>query len=366
MTSIRHNEALPSDGSASALPADDGYLDAARDAILAVGWSRTTLTDIARRAGVSRMTLYRRWPDTQALVADLMTREWGRVVNEACGRLDPNADPLHRITEGVVGIVRRLRADELLRRIIDLDPDVLLPYLLDRRGRSQDYLATSLAGLIRKGQRHESIREGDADVLARSLLLACHGFALSAHTMTGATERRRASPSRDADVSAPTTASSVSSWNGSCSRDRRGRDGKIHVGLDDIPERTDVLVIGLGITGAGVALDAVTRGLDVVAVDAEDVAFGTSRWSSKLVHGGLRYLAKGQLDVAHESAVERGILMQTTAPHLVRALPMLMPLTPSVGRAQASLARHGIRAGDLLRLAARTRRETLPGHAGSV
>ena len=136
--------------------------------------------------------------------------------------------------------------------------------------------------------------------------------------------------------------------------------GKIHVGLDDIPERTDVLVIGLGITGAGVALDAATRGLDVVAVDAEDVAFGTSRWSSKLVHGGLRYLAKGQLDVAHESAVERGILMQTTAPHLVRALPMLMPLTPSVGRTQASLARHGIRAGDLLRLAARTRRETLP------
>ena len=90
-----------------------------------------------------------------------------------------------------------------------------------------------------------------------------------------------------------------------------------------------MLVIGLGITGAGVALDAATRGLDVVAVDAEDVAFGTSRWSSKLVHGGLRYLAKGQLDVAHESAVERGILMQTTAPHLVRALPMLMPLTPA-------------------------------------
>jgi len=136
--------------------------------------------------------------------------------------------------------------------------------------------------------------------------------------------------------------------------------GKIHVGLDDIPESTDVLVIGLGITGAGVALDAVTRGLEVVAVDAEDIAFGTSRWSSKLVHGGLRYLAKGQLDVAHESAVERGILMQTTAPHLVRALPMLMPLTPSVGRTQASLAHHGIRAGDLLRLAARTRRETLP------
>jgi glycerol-3-phosphate dehydrogenase len=136
--------------------------------------------------------------------------------------------------------------------------------------------------------------------------------------------------------------------------------GRISGGLAGLPDSTDVLVIGLGITGAGVALDAATRGLDVVAVDAHDIAFGTSRWSSKLVHGGLRYLAKGQLDVAHESAVERGILMQITAPHLVRALPMLMPLTPAIGRGQAALARSGIRAGDLLRLAARTRRETLP------
>jgi glycerol-3-phosphate dehydrogenase len=137
-------------------------------------------------------------------------------------------------------------------------------------------------------------------------------------------------------------------------------DARLQTGLDGIPETTDLLVIGLGITGAGVALDAASRGLSVVAVDAHDVAHGTSRWSSKLVHGGLRYLAKGQLDVAHESAVERGILMQMTAPHLVRALPMLLPLTPSIGRTQAALARAGIRAGDLLRLSARTERETLP------
>ncbi len=135
---------------------------------------------------------------------------------------------------------------------------------------------------------------------------------------------------------------------------------RLRVGLDDVPESTDVLVVGLGVTGAGVALDAASRGLSVVAVDAHDVAFGTSRWSSKLVHGGLRYLARGQVDVAHESAVERGILMQTTAPHLVRALPMLLPLTAEVGRVQEGLARAGIRAGDLLRLGARTRRETLP------
>ncbi|MEU3548117.1 glycerol-3-phosphate dehydrogenase/oxidase [Streptomyces longwoodensis] len=122
----------------------------------------------------------------------------------------------------------------------------------------------------------------------------------------------------------------------------------------------DVLVVGLGATGAGVALDAAARGLDVVAVDAHDLAFGTSRWSSKLIHGGLRYLASAQFDVAHESAVERGVLMTRTAPHLVAAQPFVLPLTPLVSRGQASLAWAGLRAGDVLRLAARTPRPVLP------
>lgn len=134
----------------------------------------------------------------------------------------------------------------------------------------------------------------------------------------------------------------------------------ITAGSGGMPERSDVLVIGLGVTGAGVALDAASRGLDVVAVDAFDVAWGTSRFSSKLVHGGLRYLAKGQIGIAHESAVERGILMEVTAPHLVHALPMVMPLTSDFSGPQAWLARRGVGAGDLLRLMARTRRETLP------
>ncbi|MFE1947353.1 glycerol-3-phosphate dehydrogenase/oxidase [Streptomyces massasporeus] len=122
----------------------------------------------------------------------------------------------------------------------------------------------------------------------------------------------------------------------------------------------DVLVVGLGATGAGAALDAAARGLDVVAVDAHDLAFGTSRWSSKLVHGGLRYLASAQFDVAHESAVERGVLMERTAPHLVRAQPFVLPLTGLVSRGQAALAWAGFRAGDALRLSARTARATLP------
>ncbi|MBC2932000.1 glycerol-3-phosphate dehydrogenase/oxidase [Nocardioides sp. zg-1228] len=135
---------------------------------------------------------------------------------------------------------------------------------------------------------------------------------------------------------------------------------RIVPGLDAIPAEVDVVVVGLGITGAGVALDAVTRGLSVLAVDAHDVAFGTSRWSSKLVHGGLRYLAQGQLAIARESAVERGILMHRTAPHLVRALPMLTPLDDAMPRRRAALTWAGLRAGDALRRSAGTTTRTLP------
>ena len=186
MTSIRHNPD-------SERHPEDLYLDAARDAILAVGWSRTTLTDIARRAVVSRMTLYRRWPDTQTLLADLMTREWGFVVDEAVAA-DDESGARTRISRGIVATVQALRENALLRRIIDVDPEVLLPYLLDRRGRSQEMVADALAGLIAQGQREKTIRRGDPVVLARSLVLVCHGFTLSAHTMSD-------DSSRDADVS---------------------------------------------------------------------------------------------------------------------------------------------------------------------
>ena len=135
---------------------------------------------------------------------------------------------------------------------------------------------------------------------------------------------------------------------------------RIGHGIADLPEQVDVLVIGLGITGAGVTLDAVTRGLSTLAVDAHDIAFGTSRWSSKLVHGGIRYLARGQVGVAHESAVERGILMEVTAPHLTHAMPMLVPLMSSMSAYAAGLTRAAFWAGDVLRRTAHTSPETLP------
>jgi glycerol-3-phosphate dehydrogenase len=92
-------------------------------------------------------------------------------------------------------------------------------------------------------------------------------------------------------------------------------------------EHFDVLVIGGGVTGAGVALDAASRGLSVALVEARDYAAGTSSRSSKLVHGGLRYLEQLNLRLVHEALVERGLLLGRLAPHLVRPQPFLLPLT---------------------------------------
>lgn len=125
-------------------------------------------------------------------------------------------------------------------------------------------------------------------------------------------------------------------------------------------EPLDVVVIGGGITGAGIALDAAARGLRVALVEKHDLAFGTSRWSSKLVHGGLRYLATGNVGIARRSASERGILMTRNAPHLVRAMPQLVPLLPSMNSSNRALVRAGFLAGDALRFLAGTPASTLP------
>jgi len=122
----------------------------------------------------------------------------------------------------------------------------------------------------------------------------------------------------------------------------------------------DVLVVGGGISGVGVALDAASRGLSVALLERRDLAFGTSRWSSKLIHGGLRYLAHGDFALAWESARERAALIATIAPHLVRPLPFLVPLTADVPAPQGALVELGARIGNVLRLASGTGRGTLP------
>jgi glycerol-3-phosphate dehydrogenase len=124
----------------------------------------------------------------------------------------------------------------------------------------------------------------------------------------------------------------------------------------------DVLVIGGGVTGAGVALDAASRGLSVALVERNDLASGTSRWSSKLAHGGLRYIAAGQLGVAWESAVERNRLVRTIAPHLVQPMRFVIPSLPANNIADRALAHVGFGIADTMRWASRTPTQLPPTH----
>lgn len=181
MTSIRHRVGRPAQHR-QIDPADDPYLDAARESILAVGVRRTTLTDVARRAGVSRMTLYRRWPDMQTLIADLMTREW---LATATGTLARGSDgpAARRLAGTVVATVAALRVNPLFRRILEVDPELLLPYVLDRRGRTQDAILDLTVELLAAGQLDGSVRDVDPEILARVVLLTAQGFALSAPIM---------------------------------------------------------------------------------------------------------------------------------------------------------------------------------------
>ncbi|WP_327091044.1 TetR/AcrR family transcriptional regulator [Nonomuraea sp. NBC_01738] len=147
MTSIRHN---------------NGVLDAARDCVLAYGVRRTTLTDVARRAGVSRMTIYRRWPDVRTLVADLMTREWVAVLSG----LD-TSDPVRAVVAGV----RALREHPLWRKIVEADPELLLPYLLRRTGATHEAMLAFLEPAIGDPAR------------TRVVLLIAQSFLMSGPTM---------------------------------------------------------------------------------------------------------------------------------------------------------------------------------------
>jgi AcrR family transcriptional regulator len=156
------------------------YLDAARSCLLDVGWRRTTLTDVARRAGVSRMTIYRAWPDMGALLADLMTREWQEMVGAAIAYGGSSADDIARTA---VSVSRVVRTNELFRKILDVDPEQVLPYLLQRAGRSQEAILQLLVAAISAGQADSTVRAGDPQLLARTILLAAHGLTLSAHTM---------------------------------------------------------------------------------------------------------------------------------------------------------------------------------------
>jgi AcrR family transcriptional regulator len=160
--------------------ADSALLDAARTAIMAVGVRRTTLTDVARRAGVSRMTVYRRFPDVAALVQSLMTREFLALIDDSHPEAGSAPTSRERFAAGVAEGAYRLSEHELFQRILDVDPDLMLPYALDRYGAFQKAVLATFTEQLSDGMADGSIRTTDPALLAATTELMFRGFVFAA------------------------------------------------------------------------------------------------------------------------------------------------------------------------------------------
>jgi AcrR family transcriptional regulator len=156
----------------------EAILDATRASVLDFGIRRTTLTDVARRAGVSRMTVYRRYPDVDAVLRDLMTREFGSAMAEVAKDL-PGDDGRERVLGHIMASVDAFRGSPLMSKIIEAEPELLLPYVLGRMGETQRAAVGLLVAEIAEGQADGSIRPGDVRVMAQALLLVAQSFILS-------------------------------------------------------------------------------------------------------------------------------------------------------------------------------------------
>lgn len=155
-------------------------LDATEKCVLDVGLRRTTLADVARRAGVSRMTVYRQYGDLDSLVAALLTRELLSVVDDARKEVADLPTARQRLVEAAVLVVERLDLHPLYRRILDLDPELLLPLIVDRFGSTQTAVLDFLAEQLEEGHRDRSIRLVDTRLAATCLLLTAQSFVFSA------------------------------------------------------------------------------------------------------------------------------------------------------------------------------------------
>ena len=146
---------------------DARIIDAAADCVIAFGVDRVTLAEIARRAGVSRPTVYRRWPDTQAILAALLTARITNSLNEvAVAGTDREA-----IVERMVGMAERLRDDEVIMSVLSSAPALAMVYISQRMGTSQQILLEVLAGALATAQADGSVRPGDPKQLAAMCLL---------------------------------------------------------------------------------------------------------------------------------------------------------------------------------------------------
>lgn len=168
MTSQRHktSEEPPS----RELP--DEVATAVRDSVLAVGVRRTTLTDVARRAGVSRMTLYRLVPDIETLLLGVMTRDFAAMLGEIEVSVSRKRTARARLVALAVETARRLPDEPLFRRVLDVDPELVLPYLTVRLGSTQRLALATVRRAVMAGHADQSVRRGDPEVIAMSVLMA--------------------------------------------------------------------------------------------------------------------------------------------------------------------------------------------------
>ena len=181
MTSQCHNTEVVTEPAPRELP--DPILDATRASVLAVGVRRTTLTDVARRAGVSRMTVYRLVPDVTTLILEVMSREFTALITAAEQDARRRRSARARIAATTASVVRRLHQEPLFRRVLDVDPELLLPYLTDRFGTTQRVAAAHVRRMLADGHQDGSVRRGDLDRMAVALVLMVTPFVVSSRLL---------------------------------------------------------------------------------------------------------------------------------------------------------------------------------------
>jgi AcrR family transcriptional regulator len=159
-----------------AKPVEDRILDAAADCVVAFGVDRVTLAEIARRAAISRPTVYRRFPDTRSILAALLTVRITRALDAVPGAC-VGREPLVRRVVGVAQLVRR---DDVVMSVLHQAPELAMVYLTERLGTSQQILLDAVAGEIKSAQDEGSVRPGDARELAAMTLLITQSTILSA------------------------------------------------------------------------------------------------------------------------------------------------------------------------------------------
>ncbi|MFC4854210.1 TetR/AcrR family transcriptional regulator [Actinophytocola glycyrrhizae] len=182
MTSIRHT---PSPNRV----ADDLLLDAAMECVLAVGVRRTTLSDIARTAGVSRMTLYRRFPDVRGMLSALITREFGKILAAANEAARDEPDARGQLVAAAVHTIRELAANPLMHAVLERDAELLLPYIVERIGTSQRMAEEYLRAQLAAGQADGSIRAADPVVQARTIFLLLQPYVFAIRPSTSDLEQ---------------------------------------------------------------------------------------------------------------------------------------------------------------------------------